>query len=357
MKGNPKFWNCWNHMPIPNNHTDITKTWLSQPDQQLSQCHLLKKTLSRLFFLWVTKQRNYLRTSIAKDVKKILWLHISDNVGDSLMRLAPVQLLKNLDVDLCSTGAATQIFQAGQQFMNVYKLGQDNKQVLKNNYDVVIIDAIQTKPLKYKIQLAKTVPFVTLHEFFHFCRDDYNPIYYTWWRMQYLLRDISSVTGEPHLCLTISASDEHKIVALHLPQDIIAIAVGGREAYRTYQAWDQVVANLIKKNPQQPIILLGSENGRAIAEKIALQYQVINAVAQYSLTETAAIIRQSSVLYCADGGLLHVANAVGTKTISLFAQELPEWRYIKGDKYYALCADDDVNQISAADINAINVTG
>lgn len=342
---NKRFWNCWNRPPIPDNHPEITQQWLHRVDQQLSSVHLLKKTLSRLLFLYFTWQQRYWLDVIPRATKRILWLHISDNLGDSLMRLAPIQLLKNFSVDLYSTGAATQLFANNSYFHQVYNMDSDESVVAANQYDLIVIDALQTKPLKKKIAVAKNTPFITLHELFHFCRDDYNPTYYTWWRIQYLLRLFEESKLEPHVIMDVSETAKQKAAALNIPKNSIAIVVGGREAYRTYQHWDEVVAGLRAKNSEQTIILLGSDNGRDMAQKISEKYKVMNCVAQYSLLDTAAIIQQCALLICADGGLLHVANAVNTPTLSLFAQEYPELRYVAEDSYQALRAEEDVNQI------------
>jgi heptosyltransferase-2 len=337
-----KFWGCWNQLPIPENA--ITQTWLKKPDEQLSNTHLLKKTLSRLFFLYLTGQRSKWYSFIPKNTQRILWLHISDNLGDSLMRLAPVQLLKNYQVDLYTTGCATQLFIANSYFNQVYTIDTDAEVIKQQQYDLVILDAVQTNPLKKKLAVARATPFVTLHELFHFCRDDYNPIYFTWWRMQYLLREHYTAEMLPHLVIDITSQAQQKIAELNIPENSIAIAVGGRETYRTYKHWSQVVA-LLQQQPYTSILLLGSENGAAIAAEISNQYSVKNYVAQFSLTETAAIIQQCTLLLCADGGLLHIANAVNTKTISLFAEELPQWRYVDDDDYCAIRADEQVSDI------------
>ena len=51
------------------------------------------------------------------------------------------------------------------------------------------------------------------------------------------------------------------------------------------------------------------------------------------------------LLLCADGGLLHVANAVGTPSVGLFAQEYADLRYVPADRFRALRSAEDVNTI------------
>lgn len=351
-----KFWGCWNRLPIPDQHSTITDTWLNKPDEQLSDAHLLKKTLQRLLFLWLKGQCRYWKTVIPATTKRILWLHISENIGDSLMRLAAVQLLaKHCRVDLYVSPAATKLFHSGGYFDHVYQINVDELQVKQQQYDLIIIDALQTKPLKQKIAVAPHTLFVTLHELFHFCRDDYNLIYYVWWRMQYLLREFNSVDIAPKRVMEIPAPALIKVASFSIPGNSIAVAIGGCEAYRTYHSWVEVIGLILQHKPQQHFVLVGSANGSADAAAIEAAFPtaaITNLVAQCSLPESAAVIQRCKLLLCADGGLLHVAAAVGTKTISLFAEEYPYLRYVAEDDYVALRAENNVNQIAATEIAA-----
>ncbi|MBX9705081.1 MAG: hypothetical protein K5Q00_02410, partial [Gammaproteobacteria bacterium] len=334
-----------------------TQSWLTRPEEQLSDVHLLKKTVQRLIFLWLKGQHRYWKTVIPAAAKKVLWLHISDNIGDSLMRLAPIQLLaKHCQVDLYTSPSAANLFSAGSYFSHVYRIDADAAQVQQQHYDLVIIDALQTKPLKQKIAVAKDTPFVTLHELFHFCRDDYNPLYYCWWRMQYLLREFSHDNSEPKRVMDIPVTAVAKISNFNIPKNSIAVAVGGREAYRTYHAWEQVIRLIAQQQPEQHFILLGSDNGAETAQVIKAVLPTVaitNLVAQCSLVETAAILQRCQMLLCADGGLLHVAAAVSTKTVSLFAEEYPDLRYVADDDYLALRVERHVNEIDPAEIAAL----
>lgn len=355
-----KFWGVWNRLPIPDQHPEYTAIWLNKPEEQLSDAHLLKKTIQRLAFLWVTGQRRHWLDAIPVSTKRVLWVHITDNIGDSLMRLASIQLLaKHCQVDLYVSPPAAILFSDGGHFNHVYQIDADAAQVRQQHYDLVILDAVQTKPLKHKLAVARATPFVTLHDLFHFCRDDYNLAYYCWWRMQYLLRGFGNDNSEISLAIDIPATARVKAAAANIPVGSIAVSVGGREAYRIYHQWSEVLHYILQQRPQQHFVLVGSANGNEAAEaiKAALPDAAItDMVAKCSLAETAAVLQRCRLLLCADGGLLHVASAAGAKAIALFAQEeRPELRYVEKDYYKVLIAKDEVSQIDAAKIAALAI--
>lgn len=351
---NKNFWGCWNHLPFPDYYPEVTSTWLNNPIEQPLTVHLLKKTLQRQLFLTISGQRKYWFKKIPVTAKKILWIYITENIGDAIMRLAPIHLLQGYDVDLFSANAATQLFQPGKLFNKIYTLNKDEEQVKLNKYDLVIIDSIQTKPLKKKVTVAEKIPFVTMHELFHFCRNDYNSIYYSWWRMQYLLSDMKAFEDvEPRLSLDITEEAKATISALNIPDNAVGVVLGGREVYKTYSHWDQVLKGIHRQFPELVFILLGSNNGLAMADKIMAEIdnsKIINCVAKNSLMETAAIVERCSEILCVDGGLLHVANALNKKTTTLFGRHNPENFYRNSDRYKSLATPGDVDNIAPEDV-------
>jgi heptosyltransferase-2 len=140
---------------------------------------------------------------------------------------------------------------------------------------------------------------------------------------------------------------------LEATRKTIGIALGGREAYRIYQAWDKVIAQLLNLSPGARFVLLGTENAEEPAARILKRFpsaDIKSYVNRLQLAETGRIIGDCCLLLCADGGLLHVASALGTPTVCLFAQEYPEFRYVPADRFRALRAERDVNAIAADEV-------
>lgn len=332
--------------------TQAMKSWFLDKSKQKSNFHLFQKTLRRLILLYFSGQWRLRRDKIDKNVKTILWIHTADHTGDSLMRLSSAQLINDFNVDLYVHPCASNLFLSGELFRQVFTIGKDKVQVLKNQYDLIIIDDFKSGPIKLKKSLFPKTPYIAFHEFFDYCRDDFNFIYFAWHRMAYLLRGIKNCGDvETKACLTMSIANEAKDTANHLPikENAIAIVVGGKEAYRDYQAWSEVIKKLIEANPEQQVVLVGSDNGCKSRDAVLRQVNaenIIDCVAQYSLMETAAIISKCRLMVCADGGLLHIANAVGVPAFVLFAAVKPEFRCTQAMEKFATYTETNVNDIS-----------
>jgi heptosyltransferase-2 len=343
------FWGIWNRLPYGHRNAH-TATWLRRPDEQAPAVRLAQETLRRVLLLYASGQGRRHRRRIPREARSIIWLHFTDHIGDSLMRLSSTQMLADRRVDLLATGKAAALFEPGGMFCEVLRLPDDEDAAQRNGYDFVIIDALQTKPLLAKRRLFPCLPFVTQNEYFHYCRDDYNLSLNSWYRMAHLLgRDPLEAEGQARLRMDCDAVWPGLPARLGIGPGTIALCLGGREDYRIYRGWGRVAELLCAARPRLPLALVGSDNSEEPAARIAAAHnkaKIVNLANRLSIKETAALVRSCRLLVCADGGLLHVANAVGTPTVGLFAQELPEFRYLPTDRYRALCAEENVNAIA-----------
>ena len=73
--------------------------------------------------------------------------------------------------------------------------------------------------------------------------------------------------------ISISEADKNFINQISLPDNYIAIVLGGEWEYRTYNNWDKVIKNILNKNKHLNIVLLGSDNANLIAKKIILVHR------------------------------------------------------------------------------------
>jgi ADP-heptose:LPS heptosyltransferase len=98
---------------------------------------------------------------------------------------------------------------------------------------------------------------------------------------------------------------------------IVVIVVGAEWKYRHYDNWVTIVSQLVS---DYEILLLGSINGLKDASAILSEFpECINYVGNRTLSETVSIISQAKVVFAADGGLWHVACALGKPSVVLFA--------------------------------------
>jgi len=91
--------------------------------------------------------------------------------------------------------------------------------------------------------------------------------------------------------------------------------------------WARVIESLLK-NKKTKIILLGGPNEEHFGEIKSLikrdQQRVFNWIGRLKLLETAALLKEADVLISPDNGIMHMAAALGTPTISLFGPTLPD---------------------------------
>ncbi len=93
--------------------------------------------------------------------------------------------------------------------------------------------------------------------------------------------------------------------------------MGAEWEYRRYDKWADVIGFFIK---DCEIVLVGSKNGLNDAKEIMHRFNSCqDFVGKCSLIETSQILSTADVVIAADGGLWHVACALGKPTVCLFA--------------------------------------
>ena len=132
------------------------------------------------------------------------------------------------------------------------------------------------------------------------------------------LRVSSSVKKEVHDFLKRkSVSEEEKLIAL---------APGGGRSWgenAVYKQWDAErfaqAANLFCEGQRFKILLLGDKSEKGLLERTASLLRVPSIVVSgEEIEKVSAFLLRAVFLCCNDGGLLHLANALGVKTVSIF---------------------------------------
>jgi lipopolysaccharide heptosyltransferase II len=78
-------------------------------------------------------------------------------------------------------------------------------------------------------------------------------------------------------------------------------------------------------NDGRRVVLLGSGSDQKVADFIkAAQPTVIDFCGRTDLAEVAALLKKARVVVCNDSGLMHLAAAVGARTIAIFGPTHPE---------------------------------
>ena len=109
---------------------------------------------------------------------------------------------------------------------------------------------------------------------------------------------------------------------------ILAVAPGGGRSWgenAVYKQWDPerfaAAADEFCRSstPTKKTILLGERSEAALLEKVrSLMKTPALLVSSLPLDEAAGLLLKSDVLLCNDGGLMHLANALGVRTVSIF---------------------------------------
>lgn len=145
---------------------------------------------------------------------------------------------------------------------------------------------------------------------------------------------ISRPKEHPQLSLKVSElihSDAAALLRTHGFQAgyrLLAVAPGGGRSWgedAVYKQWDPErfarAADDFCSSSASPTkaILLGECSETGLLEKVkALMKMPSIVVSSASLDLVSALLLRSNVLLCNDGGLMHLANALGVKTVSIF---------------------------------------
>jgi heptosyltransferase-2 len=112
-----------------------------------------------------------------------------------------------------------------------------------------------------------------------------------------------------------------------------------------------LIKKLLKDFNYINIVLLGSLNGSEMARQImhsqSNSKRIKNLVAKTSLGEAFDILKESAIMICADGGLLHMGRAARIPTLGLFSGDIhPLMRFNKDDAAFAIHKKSSVSDIS-----------
>ena len=312
------------------------------------------KFLKRSIYLILQNQSNLEIQKILPKHKKILWINLSaPSLGDSLMDLSCRILLKGRIIDLYTDKKNFHLFINDEVFNNVYSQAEELE---KNSYDLVILDSYSTRTIKVKSNLMPLIPFVGMYGYFN--GPEVNRVLFGFHRMNQLLeyaKNEEEINHSARALMSISKEDSQLVGNLKLPEEYISIAIGGEWVYRTYNNWEELIKQLIFRESQLKIVLVGSDNALRFSKELIKKIpseNLINCINKFSFTQTAEIINKSKCLICCDGGLMHAANALKTPILPLFARLTPQMQLTENIISFSLFDDEDVNNIEVSSILA-----
>ncbi len=323
-----------------------------------SGASILWRRLRPWLRLAASGQTSRQQQSLGTGPKRLLWIYKgSPQIGDALMDLSSRILLKDTEfrIDLYTDPHLAELFRTDDIFTRVFS---DADEIRPSDYDLVIVDSFKARCLQVKIRHLRTTPFVTMRGYF--AGPEFNRTLFSFFRMRQLLglpsdeeQDIAAL-AVPHL--TSSAPDKEAASQLPISSNAIGFAIGGAEPVRTYQQWESVICELIRLGKVTQIVMLGSENGRAMGENIIAAagpsaHRIVNCISQFTLAQSFEIIKKCRFLVCCDGGLLHLANAAHVPTVSLFDRQVaPDMRLTPANKSIPLQSKGRINDLPVRDV-------
>lgn len=308
------------------------------------------KFFKRYIFLIIKRQKNLEVFSILPSHQNILWINISaPSLGDSLMDLSSRVMLKNKQVDLYTSVKNAHIYSDDEIFNNVYT---KKNEMFNKSYDLIILDSYSTRSVNVKYRVAPTNPFVGMFGFFN--GPEVNRILYSYHQLNKLLgyvRRETEINNTAKNIITISDKDK-KIVADIIPNEFLAITIGGEWKYKVYEKWGDLIQKIINKNNKINIVLIGSSNAQNQSNELISRftnYHFINLVSKLTFNQTAEVIKHSKLLICCDGGLMHAANAVNANVIALIARLKQEMLFVNKNSI-TIFDEKDVNNIEVEEV-------
>jgi len=310
------------------------------------------KFIKRYLYIASKGQKNLEIFKISPKYKNILWINISaPSLGDSLMDLSSRVLLKGRNIDLFTDKKNAHIYGDDHIFNNIYSKIEDVK---NSKYDLVIIDSYSSRSINIKSKIAPSTPFAGMFGYYN--GPEVNRVLFSFHQMNHLLgytKSEDKINASARASMLISKADQEIINQIDLPDRYIAIVLGGEWDYRTYNAWDKVITQILDNDQKINIVFIGSGNATSIAKELLGQFSesnIFDCVGKYSFNQTAQIIKQSQTLLCCDGGLMHASNAVNTPIAPLFARLTPQMQLTNAIVAFPLFDKSDVNNISVESV-------
>tara|TARA_B100000795_G_scaffold129265_1_gene96344 strand:- start:3677 stop:4795 length:1119 start_codon:yes stop_codon:yes gene_type:complete len=325
---------------IPNSNDEI----ISKKSSSSSRIKFIKRYL----YLMFKHQTSLEIDNILPEHQNILWINISaPSLGDSLMDLSSRIMLSDRKIDLFTDKKNVKIFKNDSFFSSVF---DEDCQMYHKQYDLVIIDSYSTRSIRVKAKIASLVSYVPMFGYFN--GPEVNRVLYSFHQMNSLLgykKSDNEINRIAKPSISISKQDQKFIKGLELPQNFIAIVVGGEWSFRSFNRWDLLIDILIRLDSNIKIVLIGSDNGIDSANLIVDQFpndRVLDYVAKFTFKQTTEIMNQAKYIVCCDGGLMHAANSIGAISVALLSKLNSDMQLTSANKCFSLYDDSNVNNIS-----------
>ena len=281
--------------------------------------------LTKFLYLLVSKKRN---TNI--EYKHILFLR-RDGIGDAVMFMPSFRAIKTKfsfsKIDLVNFKAFDEVLCAEKEVSVIKKplLHLWRCALKRQRYDQIVIfsGGRELRILKC-FEKYRNINIVTntLRYSGEHCIDFYFRLSET------IFGKLSGFNENPVLTIT----EQEKKTANNILRNNkllnfkkIGIVVGSVIWWKAYPNWKGLI-NCIRSDTElnhYKICLFGGKNGAAEALRLRSKYQDIVDFTKLNLREAMAVACHFDLIICADSGFMHVASALGVKTLAVFGATAP----------------------------------
>jgi hypothetical protein len=300
-------------------------------------------SIKRNALMLLSGQQLLIASDAPQTTRKLLWYYDWATIGDSIMDLSQRFLIDpRIAIDLCMPHGPIELFIGDERFRRVSRSLDD----CDARYDMVIVQSLSTKTIFKKLQYHPFTPWLSIMA--HRRDERFSRIQLAYDQIARVFKPREAGPIEP--ALTVPAQDTRR------PQPFtISIAVGGGDKRRTYGNWAELVRLISSSWPEQipspSFILIGAGKTALDTVKAVCEQQDCGHVESHidlpNLAAAAELIQRSSFFIGADGGLMHIAAALGKPGVAIFCEIKPEWRLHSNSKIRTVFSEQDINSIPA----------
>lgn len=286
----------------------------------------LKQCLRLRALLFLSGQSRLRVKQFPANTKKVLYAYDWGAIGDSIMDLSQRQIFPaEVDLDLYMPAKASVLFEGDSCFEHIYRDPAD----CPSDYDLIILHNISPALVRFKKKYYPQVPYYDvlgciqgeLYDRARFCHAS----------LLKLLNLSNAPLYRPQL-------GETYISGMQVKRHTVAVVMGAMDASRRhYSDWQAVLSgikNAVHAEAWESIrfVLIGSgESARNDVERLNKSFVESYCDVNLDLSSLEDVKRQIALceyFIGADGGLMHIAQALHKPGIALFAEIDPAWRMV-----------------------------
>lgn len=300
--------------------------------------------------VWVLSKRWEDKKKIPEKFKRILIIR-PGGIGDAVLLLPVIHSLRenfpDSHIDILCEKRNVEIFRLSQDINRIYLYdkGFDLFKYIWNRYEIVI-DTEQWHRLSavvaYLTRAAVRIGFITNERgklFTHqipYSHDDYE-VYSFFHLIEPLIGETHDFKVDKPFIDIANDFSSHLLSRFMKKEDkIIAIFPGASVPERRWggEKFGKVAKALSDKGYK--IVIFGSNADQVDAETIKRYADdCIDLTGKTYLRDVAVVLKMSKLLISADSGLMHIAYAVGTSTVSFFGSGI-EKKWAQGDNSHII---------------------